>query len=227
MLTAPILRRIPLLANLSENDLALVYKLISVHKYDKGQIIFFENDPGDTLHVVQEGMVRIFRLAEDGREKTLAYFGEGEFFGEMALLDGGPRSAVAQAILPTRTLGINRRDFTNLLENNPRISREIIKVLSQRLRQTNAQLMNVVFRDARGRVLSTLYDLGLRYGSPVNNSTRIDLKLTHQELANLVGTARETISRVLAELQDEGLVQVEGRRLILVDMEKLQESCDT
>lgn len=226
MLTAPILRRIPLLANLSESDLALVYKLISVHKYERGQIIFFENDPGDTLHVVQEGMVRIYRLAEDGREKTLAYFGEGEFFGEMAILDGGPRSAVAQAILPTRTLGIYRKDFGDLLENNPRISREIIKVLSQRLRQTNAQLMNVVFRDARGRVLSTLYDLGLRYGTPVNGSTRIDLKLTHQELANLVGTARETISRILAELQDEGLVQLDGRRLILIDLEKLRGTYD-
>ena len=222
MLTFGILRAIPLLAALTDADLELIYKLAAVKSYRRGDVIFFEDDPGDALHVVLEGIVRIYRLADDGREKTLAYLNEGEFFGEMAILDGGARSAVAQAIDATRTLALYRKDFTALLADHPHISLEIIKVLSRRLRQTNAQLMDVVFRDARGRVLSALYELGQKHGTKSNGGTRINLNLTHQEIANLAGTARETTSRVLAELQDEGLVQVVGRRLLVVDMEKLR-----
>lgn len=221
MLASGILRAIPLLAALSDADLGLIYKLAAVKSYRRGDVIFFEDDPGDALHVVLDGIVRIYRLADDGREKTLAYLSEGEFFGEMAILDGGARSAVAQALDTTRTLALYRKDFTALLASHPHISLEIIKVLSQRLRQTNAQLMDVIFRDARGRVLSSLYDLGQKHGTKANGGTLINLNLTHQEIANLAGTARETTSRVLAELQDEGMVQVVGRRLLMVDMEKL------
>ncbi|HHW09072.1 MAG TPA: Crp/Fnr family transcriptional regulator [Firmicutes bacterium] len=222
MTKVEILRRVPLLTELPEDDLQLICNLASVQKYRRGDIIFFEEDPGDALHVVISGIVRIYRLADDGREKTLAYVTSGEFFGEMALLDGGARSAVAEALEPTETLVIYGSDFTGVLANHPRISLEIIKVLCRRLRQTNAQLMNIIFRDARNRVISSLLELATNYGSPSGSRTRIDLKLTHQEMANLVGTARETISRILAELQDEGLLHLDEKRMIVVDTRRLR-----
>src|SRR5690606_25383107 len=142
--------------------------------------------------------------AEDGREKTLALLGEGEFFGEMALLDEGPRSAIAQALEKTTLLTLLRSDFDDFLARNAAASRQIIKVLSSRLRETNAQVMDIVFRDVRGRVATALLKLSDLHGVPCPMGQKIDLKLTHQELANLVGTARETVTRVLAEFQDMG-----------------------
>jgi CRP/FNR family cyclic AMP-dependent transcriptional regulator len=220
-----LLRQIPLFAGLADADLDLIYRLASTHTFRRGTVIFFENDPGDALHIVLSGTVKIYRLADDGREKTLAYVSEGEFFGEMALLDGEARSAVAEALETTETLAIYRSDFSRLLENHNRIALELIKVLSRRLRQTNAQLMDVVFRDARGRVVSSLIELARKHGTPAPGGVRIELKLTHQELASLVGTARETISRILGELQDEGLVQIDGRRLVIPELAQLSRLC--
>jgi CRP/FNR family cyclic AMP-dependent transcriptional regulator len=221
--TLDMLRHIPLFAGLAEEDLRLVSDLGSVRSYERGMTIFRENDPGDSLHIVLLGTVKICRLARDGREKTLAFVGEGEFFGEMALLDGGARSAMAQALEPARTLAIYRSDFAELLKNRPHISLEVIRVLSCRLRQTNAQLMDTIFRNARSRAAKALVELGQKHGATLPAGVRITLKLTHQELANLVGTARETISRILVEFQDEGLVQADGRRLVVLDAKGLAE----
>src|SRR5690606_9484013 len=108
---------------------------------------FFEGDPGDSLYVLRSGTVKIYRVAEDGREKTLAILHDGEFFGEMALLDEEPRSAIAEALAPTTAYALRRSDFHALLGENPQLSLRIIRVLSRRLRQTNAQLTDIVFRD--------------------------------------------------------------------------------
>src|SRR5690606_4423070 len=156
---------------------------------------------------------KVYRVAEDGREKTLALLGTGEFFGEMALLDEGPRSAIAETLEPTTLYHLHRNDFMATLTEYPSIALQIIRALSRRIRQTNAQVMDIVFRDVRGRVASTLGELCDRHGVATDAGVRIDLKLTHQELANLVGTARETVSRILAELQDARCLTVDGRYL--------------
>lgn len=215
------LRRIPLFADFHAKDLQMIHRLALSERYPRGATIFSENDPGDALHVVLQGMVRIYRMADDGREKTLAFLEEGEFFGEMALLDGGRRSAIAEALEETCVLVIPRADFVRLLTERPDIALEIIRVLSQRLRQTNAQLMEAIFCDARQRVALTLVDLASRHGNPSPDGVSIALRVTHQELAHMVGSARETVSRVLASLQDEGLLRTNGRHLVVVDMERL------
>jgi CRP/FNR family cyclic AMP-dependent transcriptional regulator len=222
MMSSPeMLRRIPLFADLYEKDLQMMYRLASSQRFPRGATIFFEEDPGDALYIVLQGMVRIYRVADDGREKTLTFLEEGEFFGEMALLDGGRRSAIAEALEETRTLVILRADFTRLLLERPDIAMEVITVLSQRLRQTNAQLMESIFCDTRQRVAIALIDLASRHGLPSSGGISIALKLTHQELAHMVGAARETVSRVLASLQEEGLLLTDGRRLVVVDMKGL------
>ena len=189
----------------------------------KGEVLFFEGEAGDSLYIVTSGTVKVYRVAEDGREKTLALLGAGEFFGEMALLDEGPRSAIAETLEPTTLYQLHRSDFLGTLTENPSIALQIIRVLSLRIRQTNAHVMDIVFRDVRGRVASTLGELCSRHGVSTEAGVRIELKLTHQELANLVGTARETVSRILAELQDAHCLTVDGRYLVLKDMKKLEE----
>lgn len=220
--TIAFLQRIPLFEGLMADHLGSLAELMVERTYKRGSAIFHEEDVGDALYIVRSGKVKIYRVAEDGREKTLAILGEGEFFGEMALLDGGPRSAIAEALSTTQLLALYRADFQEFVASNPAVALGMIKVLSMRLRQANAQVMDAIFRDVRGRVSRTLLALAARYGTDVPGGQKIDVKLTHQELANLVGTARETVSRILAEMQDAGLVRVEGRNLILVDSQQLE-----
>lgn len=217
------LQRVPLFEGLCADHLTSLANLLVERSFPRGETIFFEDDPGEALFIVQSGDVKIYRIAEDGREKTLALLGPGEFFGEMALVDGGPRSAIAQALSKTVLYVLHRSDFHKLIASNPSMSLGIIKVLSHRLRQTNAQIMDIIFRDVRGRIAQTLLTLSRERGVSVPGGRKIDMKLTHQELANLVGTARETVSRVLAELQDAGTLRVEGRYFILLDPVQLED----
>lgn len=217
------LQRVPLFEGLEQPHLQALAEKMAERSYQKGEVLFFEGEPGDSLYIVNAGTVKVYRVAEDGREKTLALLGAGEFFGEMALLDEGPRSAIAEALESTTLYLLHRSDFLKTLTENPSIALQIIRVLSRRIRQTNAQVTDIVFRDVRGRVASTLADLCTRHGASTAAGVRIDLKLTHQELANLVGTARETVSRILAELQDAHCLTVDGRHLVLKDMKKLEE----
>ena len=210
------LRHVPLFSELSPSELEQVATLSSPRSCRRGETIFLENDPGDALYIIQSGLVRIYRVAEDGREKTLAILTDGDFFGEMALMDEMPRSAVAQAREPTQLLAIHKQDFERLLAQNPHLSRAIITSLSRRLRAANEQLLGAVFLDVRERVHRILKVLAAEHGHPHPGGGRIiGLRLTHQELANLAGTSRETVTRVLAEMQDEGLIRWQDRRLVL------------
>lgn len=220
---ARFLQRVPLFEGLEDEYLNMLADLLLERRFPKGEVIFFEGDRGDALYMIRSGTVKVYRVAEDGREKTLALFGDGEFFGEMALFDEEPRSAIAQTLGETTVYTMHRPEFLRILSANPPIALQIIRELSSRLRQTNAQVMDVVFRDVRARISRTLADLADRHGVLTEDGVRIDLKLTHQELANVVGTARETVSRMLAELQDAACITVDGRHLILLDQAKIEE----
>ncbi|HHV55991.1 MAG TPA: Crp/Fnr family transcriptional regulator [Firmicutes bacterium] len=209
------LRRITLFAAFTDEELRAIIPLIVTRSCARGSVIFLENDPGDALYLIQSGLVRISCLAQDGRVKTLAVLSDGDFFGEMALVDDQPRSATAEALDTTTLLVLYRRDFERLLSDHPGLARAVIKGLSRRLRATNEQLLDAVFLDVRSRVIKTLLALAGSHGKPHPAGLRIDLRLTHQELAQMVGTSRETVTRVLADLQDSGLIGWDGRQLVL------------
>lgn len=212
----------PLFAELDPRHVAALAAMLVERRYRKGSVIFFEGDPGDALFIVAQGAVKIYRVAEDGREKTLAILRDGDIFGEMAILDEEPRSAIAESLEATTLYALHRKEFLAFLANNPSMAIHVIKVLCGRLRRANSQVMDVVFKDVKSRVVRTLIELAEEHGMEYPAGVRIELKLTHQELANLVGTARETITRILAEFQDTGCITVDGRYLVIRDQEALE-----
>lgn len=226
LIDCSVLARVPLFGGLSSEELQLVASAAVRRRQSRGSVIFFEREPGDALYIIEEGQVRIYRVAEDGREKTLALLSEGDFFGEMALIDDEPRSAIAEATEPTVLLAIHKRDVHNLIHANPSIALSMIKGLSRRLRETNRQLMDAVFLDVRGRLLRLLLELDGRYGKPHDGGRLIDIRLTHQELANMVGTSRESVTRVLTELQDVGALGYAQRHMMWIDRQSLEEYMD-
>lgn len=211
------LRRVPLFAQLGNDDLARVAAMIRERPYPRNSVIVFEDDPGDALFVVAAGQVKVVLIGEDGREVILAVLGPGDFFGEMALIDDEPRSAHVIAMDDARLLVLRRDDFHQALEGNPRIALGLLRTLSRRLRRADDQIGSLVLLDVYGRVARVLLDLA--EGSP--DGTVVP-RITHATLAQMIGSSRETVSRTLRELTDHGLIEVSTRGIRLADATALR-----
>lgn len=217
------LRRVPIFQALNEDSLQRIAAIMLEKSYSRKSIIFHEGDYGDTLYIIKMGRVKIAKVAIDGREKTLTILQPGDFFGEMAIFDNLPRSATAEAIdQEVRLFGINKKDFERLIHENPSISLRIMKDLTRRIRQINQQVEDLAFKDVHGRVSSTLFQL-LETEEKIRGQDLSHLRMTHQDLANMVGSSRETVTRALNRLQSEGIIAISHQQIEIIDREYLED----
>jgi CRP/FNR family cyclic AMP-dependent transcriptional regulator len=217
------LKEIPLFSHLDEEDFQQLTNICSEKKFDKGQTIFYEEDMGTGFYIIISGQVKIVMLSNDGREHILGLLRERDFFGEMSILDGEPRSATAIALSDVKAITITREDFTKLLRNNPDISIKIMFVLCKRLRRADRHVESLAFLSAPGRVARTILELSDEQGIKDDNKVIINHKMTRQEFANIAGTSRETLTRVLMEFQDDGILDISKNQIILVDKKSLKD----
>ena len=208
------LRKIPLFSGLDMNTLSDLADLLIDRRYPRNSMIFEEGVSGDYMYVIQQGEVKISKLSDDGREKILEILGPGAFFGEMALLDRGPRSASVKSTQACVLLALSRHDFLALLRESPEISLELMRELSLRVRETDEQIRGLLFERVEGRTRRLLRKLALE---PVDGrpDRRATAPTTHQQLADQVGTSRETITRVLKELRVDGWLEQDGKRYLV------------
>lgn len=218
------LRRVPIFGALNEDSLQRVASIMVEKPYSRKSIVFHEGDHGDTLYIIKGGRVKIAKVAIDGREKTLTILQPGDFFGEMAIFDNMPRSATAEAIdNDVRLFGLNKKDFERLVHEYPSIALRIMKDLTHRLRQSNQQVEDLAFKDVHGRVSSTLFQL-LETEEEISGQTLTRLRMTHQDLANMVGSSRETVTRALNRLQNEGIISISHQQIQILDRDYLADS---
>ena len=210
-----LLRSVPLFTELSDLDVASLSRLASRRRCPKDTVVFFENEEGDSVFMIIEGRIKVTILGDDGREIILSMLGPGDFFGEMALLDNEPRSATAIAVEDTELLSLHRTDFQSVMGNNPGISAALIKVLSTRLRRANHQISTLALLDVYGRVARVILDMAREEGRRLKDGRIAFRRATHQEIANRIGTTRETVTRMLKDLERQGLIRVEGREIVL------------
>lgn len=208
------LRGIPLFSSLDEKSLSEIAGLLIDRKIPKDAVIMEEGTLGDYMYVIQEGQVKVAKMSDDGREKILEILGPGEFVGEMALLDREPRSASVKTTQACLLLALSRADFMSLLAQNPDLSLELIRELSRRLRETDEQIRGLLFERVEGRTRRLLRRLA-KDAVPDSPDRLATAPVTHQQLADLVGTSRETVTRVIKELKDEGWLQQEGKRYLI------------
>ncbi|PFG39250.1 CRP-like cAMP-binding protein [Georgenia soli] len=213
---------VPLFDALDEQDQAELRSLMSETTLRRGEILFNEGDPGDRLYLVVDGKVKLGHTASDGRENLLAVLGPGELLGELTLFDPGPRSTTATAVAPTRLLALEHDALMNFADSRPALSRHMLKALAQRLRRTNESLADLVFSDVPGRVAKALLDLADRFGQPTDEGVHVPHDLTQEELAQLVGASRETVNKSLAEFVSRGWIRLEGRAVLLIDLDRLR-----
>jgi CRP/FNR family transcriptional regulator len=221
METQEFLKTIPLFSGIEEKYLKKISEIVKEKKYPKGSVVFFEDEPGETIYIIKDGKIKIYIISEqDGREKILTILQSGDFFGEMAILDGAGRSATAQCLEDSILLIIYKNNFIKLLKESSEISHRIIYNLVHRLRETNMQVKELVFMNVRQRTIKTLLRLSEDYKKVKNGKSMIFL--THDELARFVGTSRETISRILSDFEKEKILETK-RQSIIVDVKKLKE----
>jgi len=217
MSATDVLKRVPLFADLSEADLARFGEVTREREYPKNSVILFEDDPGDALYIVSTGQVKVVLIGEDGREVILSVLGDGDFFGEMSLIDDEPRSAHVIAMRDSHLLVLRRDDFQSQLEQRPKVALELLRVLVQRLRRADEKIGGLVLLDVNGRVAQLLLDLAEESGGP-----KITRKLTHHTIAQMIGSSRETVSRAMRELVERGLIDVSRREITIKDHDALR-----
>jgi CRP/FNR family cyclic AMP-dependent transcriptional regulator len=216
------LRTVPIFSELSDEDITSLAHLAIRKRYPKDTVVFFENEEGDFFFTILEGRIKVTILGDDGREVILSMLGPGDFFGEMALLDNEPRSATAIAVEESELLSLHRSDFQSVLNDNRSITTALIRVLSARLRRANHQISTLALLDVYGRVARVIVDMAREEGKRLRDGRIAFRRATHQEIANRIGTTRETVTRMLKDLERQGLIHVEGKEIIVQpDFEKV------
>jgi CRP-like cAMP-binding protein len=210
-----LLRLIDLFADLTDREADTVLDLMREKSFGRGATVFHQHDSGGGLYLILAGAVKITRTGRDGRDVTVAVLSDGNFFGEMSLLDGQPRSASATALQATRLLVLDREHFQRHVLAQPRIVAKLLRELSKRLRGADQAIENLALGSVHDRLFHLLGHLGRR--APHNAGVGlIERSPTHQELAEMVGASRETVTRTLAGMEKAGLIAIERRRISLL-----------
>ncbi len=217
------LKMIPLFSELREDELESISKVAIRQTFKKDNMVLIEEEVGSTMFVILCGRVKISRISDEGREVILSILVDGDFFGEMAILDGQARSANAVTLEDTEMMIIRRENFLQMLYDYPQIAINLLKELAHRLRRSDAQIKSLSLQNALGRVASTLLRIADDSGIIKQGKVEIAHLPPQQDLANMAGTSRETISRVIKSLNQLGYVKKEGSKLIIHDYERFRQ----
>jgi len=218
-----LLKNVSIFNGLSGVELGYISKKMVPKSYDVGQVIILEESEGDDCFFVTEGSVKITRLSKDGREVILAILNEGEFFGEMALLDGDLRSANVIALEKTDALTLKRKDFIDSLKKYPQIAIQLLKEMAHRLRESDRQITSLSLSDAEKRIALSLLRISDEQGVIKKGKVIISKPPIQQDIANMAGTSRETVSRTLKILEDERFIDRNGHELVIIDYKRFKE----
>ena len=216
MSNATFLRQVTLFDCLGDPEIEALAALTFSRTFDKGQLIILAEETGDTLFIIRGGQVKVSLIHEDGKEFILSLLGQGEVFGELSLLDDRPRSANVTAMVETELLMLRRSDFLDLVGRIPQIAVSLLEELASRLRRTDDQVEGLALLDVHHRVAKTLLRMAKDGGQTSPEGILIRRRPTHQQLANMSGTTRETVTRALKQLQDEGYIRISGRQILIL-----------
>lgn len=213
--------------NLDPEELELLCQNSYAKMYEKDEVIFFENDSVKKLYFLVKGKVKLSMLSAAGKEKVLTILQEGDIFGELSLFDEDPHPLTAEVMSDARLLIIPWNEMERMIIERPSLAIKIIEALSKKTRLLTSQVRELVFQDAAGRLASLLSRLADDFGREIEQGTVIDLVLTHQEIANLIGSSRVTVTKLINRFIDEGMIIIKKRKIIIKDFESLGERLQT
>lgn len=197
-------------AGLPEDDLRILASHVVARRYRKNTIVLSKGEESDTMYVVRSGRLRVYLDDEQGNEITIRLLGPGDVFGELAMLSGAPRAAHVMTMEDCELLAVSRSHFMEFLAANSQIGFRIIGALVQRIQEMTEDISTLALLDVYGRVRNTLERLAKE-----RDGKRVTDRLTHQEMANMVGSSREMVSRILRDLKAGGYVSMQDKRIII------------
>ena len=218
------LKNVPIFADLSSSDLEKISNKMILRNYNKGQVILLEESKGETFFVIKTGEVKVTKLSDDGREVILAILGESEFFGEMSLLDGEGRSANIVANEDSTALTLSRNDFLSCLVSYPKIAISLLEELAVRLRKSDKHIESLSLSDSEHRIGITIARLAEEIGTIKKGVVSIKKLPFQQDIANMAGTSRETVSRTIKLFEDKKILTRNGRALTIFDFNSFKKS---
>jgi CRP/FNR family transcriptional regulator, cyclic AMP receptor protein len=217
-----ILRKTPLFASLTDKEMEALAGRVSTRGCERGELLFSEGDACTGLFLIASGKIRIFKLSAGGREQVLAVEGPGSSFAELPVFDGGAYPASASVLEDAELLFISRKDFQGFCLEHPQVALKVIAVVGSRLRRLVGIIEELSFTTVRQRLIALILRLAQEDGAASKSGIAIELTKSHQELASELGTVRELVSRNLGRLQAEGFLQVEGRKIVVKDLQGLR-----
>jgi CRP/FNR family transcriptional regulator, cyclic AMP receptor protein len=219
---AAVLGRSRLFGGLDEATLNELAKEAVERAFEKGQFLFHQGDIGESLFVMTEGLAKVLVTSERGDEMVLVTLRPGDTFGELALLDGGARSASAEALEPTTVLSLNRPTFLALLAKHPSLRETLLTSLGRVVRRLTEHAADLVFLDLHGRVAKLLVTLAEERGEKHDGAIVLDLDVTQSDLAHMVGGSRQSVNQVLHWFQGRGYLEISGRRILVARLDALR-----
>jgi CRP-like cAMP-binding protein len=220
-----ILSRVSLFQSMSQEELEFVASRCRRRVFHPGDTVFFAGDPGHQVYFISSGRVKIHLTRDDGEETVYSICTEGDFFGEMSLIDGQPRSADATCIEESELAFLTRDDFFACMDRFPSLARKVLEVQSIRLRNTDRQLEMLTSLDVYGRVAAQLLELARLHGVTTDRGPEIRLGLTQQNIAAMVGASRESVNKVLNSYKSSGLLEMDRGRITLLQPDELRKRC--
>lgn len=217
------LASVPLFQGLPQDQIKDLAMILADQTFRRGQIIFSEGEEGNGFYVVISGRVRIFKVSPEGKEQILHIFGPGEPFGEVPVFAGEHFPASAQALEPSRIFFFPRESLVGLIKRNPSLALNMLAILSKRLRRFTALIDDLSLKEVPGRVAAYL----LYLSEQKKGSTDLELSITKTQLAGLLGTIPETLSRILAKMTAQRLINLDGPRIRILDLEGIQDLAES
>jgi CRP-like cAMP-binding protein len=211
-----------LFSNLKQDSMMELNKIALEKEIDKNQPIYFPNEPSSSIFMLKMGRVKISRYSNDGKEMIMAFINPGEVFGEMSYLGEGERTDIAIAVEPSYICAINKNDFTRFIEKNPSLNLKLTRVIGLKLKSYSERIEDLVFKDAKQRVISFLIKLAEDNGKKVGDQFFVKSFLKHQDIADLTACARQTVNDVLTDLREKKIIDSDRKKLIVNDLEKLK-----
>jgi len=211
----PLFRKFDLFAELDDRELGSIAAVAKSRRYAKDDVVFHADENGDIFCLIKDGQVKVTMISPEGKEIILSMLGPGDFFGEMSLLDDEPRSATVIATEPLDVYTIWRSDFLQILDENFSITKKVFAELSKRLRTASNRIESLATMDVYGRLARFFLDLARQNGKVLDNGYVAVTRPTHQAIANMIGTSRETVSRLIHDLMKQNLLLSEGKTIYL------------
>jgi CRP/FNR family transcriptional regulator len=216
--------KVSIFSVLNKEQLAKLLSMITHRKYSRGQVIFFEGDMSDRLYIINRGKAKIYTYTKEGKEQILYLVSEGDFIGDLSLLKKDKYEFNAEALEETNVCMLSKDDFDRVIRENPGITLNILEYVHDRIQRLERLIQTLSTKDVEARIAGLLISFAKEFSHDDKDGLIIELPINREEMANYIGVTRETISRKLASLQDENIIELVGnKKIIIKDMELLEE----